>query len=420
MKKKARLIAYAVCTLLLCLESVGCTADELLNDIPREFSFVSDRQESMTAQAPEAEAGGGTPQAEIVRESLLMEEADDYAYRALSAAEAVWYRDMETILGCCQEKGRLSGEGLTAGLTVDNIDKIFQCVLNDHPELFYVDGYSYVRYVKESKEGIGTAIEFSGTYNVDYETALLRRREIEEAAEKILSGISPEASDYEKIKYVYDTVAASTDYDLTADDNQNIYSVFVNHRSVCQGYAKATQYLLNRLGVECTLVLGSVYTGDRHAWNLVKADGSYYYVDATWGDAFYQMEDEESGRIYDMPEINYDYLNVTTSELLRTHKIDSIVPMPECVATEANYYVREGLYFSSYDRERMREIFDSAAAMGRTDVAIKCADETCYQEILSALVEKKEIFDYMGEKGKKVAYTHNEKQLSLTFWVTND
>ena len=420
MKKKARLSACAGCALLLCFVLAGCTAEELLNDIPRELALMMENRESAAVQSPEAEGSDGAAQAEIVRESFLMEEAHHYAYRTLSAAEAVWYRDIEEILGNFEEKVHLSGTGMEAGLTVDNIDKIFQCVLNDHPELFYVDGYSYVKYMKNSKEGVKEIIDFSGTYNVDYEEAVLRRQEIEAAAAEILSEISPEASDYEKIKYVYDTVAVKTDYDLDAADNQNIYSVFVNHRSVCQGYAKATQYLLNRLGVECTLVLGSVYTGDRHAWNLVKADGSYYYVDTTWGDAFYQMEDGDSERTYDMPEINYDYLNVTTSELLRTHKIDNIVPVPECVATEANYYVREGSYFSFYDREQMKEVFDRAAASGRADVTVKCADEICYQEILSALVDEREIFDYMGGGGKKVAYAQNEKQLSLTFWVTND
>ena len=80
------------------------------------------------------------------------------------------------------------------------------------------------------------------------------------------------------------------------------------------------------------------------------------------------------------PEINYDYLCVTTEDLLRTHRIEAVIPMPECTATEANYYVREGSYFTSYDQEQMQAVFDRAIEGGRTEVTIKCADELCYQE----------------------------------------
>ena len=205
---------------------------------------------------------------------------------------------------------------------------------------------------------------------------------------------------------------------MEAEDNQNIYSVFVNHASVCQGYAKAAQYLLNRLGVNCTLVLGTVYTGEGHAWNLVEIDGAYYYMDATWGDASYQMEegmDEQKAR----PEINYDYLNVTTEDLCRTHTIDSGIPMPYCDAVAANYYLREGALFSEYDREQMRALFERMGE-DRTDITIKCTNEACYQEIYTALIEGQEIFQYMKAAGDSVAYAQNDKQLSLTFWVTNE
>ena len=188
--------------------------------------------------------------------------------------------------------------------------------------------------------------------------------------------------------------------------------------SVCQGYAKATQYLLNHLGVPCTLVQGRVDTGEAHAWNLVQVDGSFYYVDTTWGDASYQMEDGSAEST--LPEINYDYLCVTTEDLLRTHSIDSVVPMPECTDRAANYYVREGAYFTTYDEVQMQEIFDRAWESGRTDVTVKCADEGCYQTVCDALIGEQEIFRYLPENHSTISYAQNEKQLSLTFWVTNE
>ena len=177
---------------------------------------------------------------------------------------------------------------------------------------------------------------------------------------------------------------------------------------------------MNHLGVMCTLVQGTVDTGEAHAWNLVQVDGDYYYVDTTWGDASYRMENGSEQR--NLPEINYDYLCVTTEDLLRTHRIESVIPMPECTATEANYYVREGSYFTSYDHEQMQAVFDRAIEGGRTEVTIKCADELCYQEICHALIDEQEIFSYMQIQGNSntVTYAQNGKQLSLTFWVTNE
>lgn len=410
--------------ILLSLVLWGCGEEELMGEISGDYAVATaeaaGEKEQGKSSAPSVDASKEEADPEETKEpaySFLAENASVYAYNSLTDTERIWYRDMEEILGTFGTERKVSRVCLESGLDDSDIDRIFQCVLNDHPELFYVDGYSYVKYTRGPKT---TSILFSGSYTMDFDTAVERRAEIEAAAEELLAEVPGDASDYEKVKYVYETLIRNTEYRLDAPDNQNICSVFINHTSVCQGYAKATQYLLDRLGIECALVLGTVDTGEVHAWNLVKLDDGYYYVDTTWGDASYQISEGEEDSDYMMPEINYDYLCVTTAELLRTHTLSDQIPMPVCDSTENNYYVQEGALFVTYDREQMRELFENTAEQGRTDVTVKCTDAAGYQEIISALIDGQEIFDYLPENDGRVAYAQNDAQLSLTFWVTNE
>jgi len=407
--------AFLLWMMLVGMVSAGCAVREASmedskSDVLSKEVSVS---EKILKDVPEAASQAAQTLPPV---SFLMEEAFPFARDALSGAEQLWYDDIERILGSFGEDAELNPKGWKAGLQESDIDRIFQCVMCDHPELFYVDGYSYTKYTRGDEI---LAIRFSGNYAMSLETALKRRQEIQIAAEELLSGIEEEASDYEKVKYVYETLIRSTDYDMKIADNQNIYSVFVYHLSVCQGYAKATQYLLNRLGVECALVQGTVETGEGHAWNLVRVDGDYYYVDTTWGDVSYRIE-EMPAQDDEVPEINYDYLNVTSQEILRTHRISGPVPMPVCTAEEANYYRMEGAFFTSYDREQMTALFQKAADRGQRDVTVKCSDAACYEAIWTALIEEQEVFRYLEDKQSSIAYAQNEKQFSLTFWVTNE
>ena len=276
-----RRVSFAlIISVMLCLGLSSCSGDEILGEIPGDFGAVSAETGSLEESLHEESRQSAETDAEdepIASEEkdFLCETSCEYARKSLSGTEQLWYDDMKQILGSFGEKVRLSEAGLNEGYDEAEIDRIFQYVLNDHPELFYVEGYSYTKYTKGDKT---TALEFTGTYSVDRETAAERSEAIEAAVEEILSGLDENADQYTKVKYVYERIIRDTEYDLSAPDNQNIYSVFVNHRSVCQGYAKAVQYLLNRLGLECTLVLGTVDTGEGHAWNLVKIDGNYYYL----------------------------------------------------------------------------------------------------------------------------------------------
>lgn len=342
-------------------------------------------------------------------EAELKRQEDNYCLEYLDKHQKQLYIEIYSILVHQAKDIQVSS------VDVNELETAFQCVLNDHPEIFYVSGYTYTKYTygEEVKR-----ITFTGTYTMKPEIVEKRQNQMEGYITECLSGISPDAEDYEKVKYVYEYLIYHTDYNLDSEENQNICSVFLNKESVCQGYAKATQLLLNRLGVMATMVIGTVESGEGHAWNLVKVNGAYYYVDTTWGDAFYVLGESE----YDypeekMPNINYDYLLVTTQQLCETHSIDNVVPMPRCVATEANYYVREGAYFTALDRDGIGALFEKAYAQGEELVTMKFSSLEVYREVERALLDEQEVFEYLKSGDGMVAYTNSEKQLSISFWI---
>lgn len=332
-----------------------------------------------------------------------------YAYQKLSEEEQTAYLEILDALVNFRQEVKLSI------FDKEKIAHVFQCVLNDHPEIFYVDGYSYTEYTLGD---VLKKVTFTGTYRFTQSEVAQKQVQIDSYVNKCLSGMPEDTDEYEKVKYIYEYVIHHTDYDATAQDNQNICSVFIEGKSVCQGYAKAVQYLLNEADIFATLVLGRVIGGEGHAWNLVRIDGEYYYVDATWGDASYQaVGGTESYPSEKIPTINYDYLCVTTKQLELTHTLDNVVELPECTAMAANYYVREGVYFTKWDEERLAQIFQEGYEQGNTYVTLKCADYETYRQMHTALILEQGIFQYLECPDGAVSYTDNEKQYSMSFWL---
>lgn len=341
-------------------------------------------------------------------EKLREEQKDCYAFGKLSEEEQEVYLEIFGALTEFKENVRLSS------CDKDLIADVFQCVLNDHPEIFYVEGYSYTEYTLGD---ILKKITFTGSYCFSREEVARKQEQIDNYVNQCLAGMRSDADEYEKVKYIYEYLIHHTDYDASAKDSQNICSVFIERRSVCQGYAKATQYLLNRAGVFATLVLGQVIGGEGHAWNLVRIDGEYYYVDTTWGDASYQAVGGGNYPIEKIPTINYDYLAVTTEQMEQTHTPDNVVELPLCTAIDANYYVREGAYFTQWDEEKINKIFADSYEKGEAYVTLKCEGAEVYRQMRETLIEQQGIFRYLNCPDKAVSYVENEKQYSLSFWL---
>lgn len=409
MKMKNYVLQILLCALLL----TGCAGSAAQKEgESREIQFHNQNaaaSEKITAAQleKEQESDGAIPQAEAAY--IGKQQTGLFHYERLTQEEQVVYAEILKTLQNFEKEVALSCTD------ADMIEKVFQCVLNDHPEIFYVDGYTVTRYtLRETVK----KIVFSGTYQISREEAEKKQEQIGEYVKECLSGMEQGLDEYGKVKYIYEYIINETEYDAKAPDNQNICSVLIGRKSVCQGYAKATQYLLQKAGIEATLIMGRVSEGEGHAWNLVRLDGNYYYVDTTWGDASYQIVEGSSDQMLEsIPPINYDYLCVTTEQLEKTHVIDSVIEPPLCQSMEDNYYVREGCYFTELDDEKLKKVFSGAYAEKSNYVTLKCSDEKVYQEMFQYMIEDQGIFTYLNAQEGKVSYAENRKQLSLSFWL---
>ena len=143
---------------------------------------------------------------------------------------------------------------------------------------------------------------------------------------KIINSASRLSSKYEKELYVHNTLINKISYVSNSAYNQTSYSAIVNNQTVCAGYAKAFQYIMNQLGITTYYVTGTS-EGENHAWNIIKLDDGYYNIDLTWDDAAYN---------------HYKYFNINDFEFSKTHSRGYLSKqLPPCYATTYTYKKKE-------------------------------------------------------------------------------
>lgn len=311
-----------------------------------------------------------------------------YYYSLLGGTEKKCYEDVCNTI----EKEGTSVE--LEGIDKDQLAKIFRSVYLDWPEYFWLDCLQYT-YVTNP-----TGVTLNLNYN--YTGAEREKREaiVKQRSEEILAGVPTGGSDYDKVKYVFETLVDMTEYDLSAPDNQNIYSVFGNWKTVCAGYAGATKYLLDRAGVECIKVSGTG-NGEAHAWNIVKCDGQYYYVDTTWGDPGYrELQGEDVSKDFTA----YEYLCCSGQMLNQTHTPDSTYPLPECTDTSLEYYRMKGRYLETADAGVTLDIMKTAYKQGKKYTKIQYASNDLMNQIMAQLDNNlsQQMMDYIQTQGGQI------------------
>lgn len=191
---------------------------------------------------------------------------------------------------------------------VSELKDVIMAVYNDHPELFWLNTVFTCKYDQNK-----ICAELELEFNMTLEELTVSSKDFYNITNEILSQVQ-NLDVYEKERRLHDILIERVEYEKGADKNQSAYSALVDGKSVCAGYARAYQYLMQRLGIPCFYCTG--YAGTDHAWNIVGLDDGYYNVDVTW-------DDTEGGQ--------YDYFNKTDEAYADTHvRRELSVNLPRC------------------------------------------------------------------------------------------
>lgn len=256
----------------------------------------------------------------------------------------------------------------TLDLSADDAETVYYAVRDDHPELFWVEGYTYYDY--------GDHVKIEPYYVVDRAEIEVLSARIDEICDPIVEEAAAKESTYEQVKAFYEWIILNTDYEAQEAD-QNILGVFLDHRAVCAGYSRAFEHLCRRLRIPCGIVTGELEDGEAHSWCLVTIDGVNTYVDVTWGDPFLVDDLGES-----TGNLSHQYLCLTTEEILRDRTATRPENgLPSCDSHAYDYYALRGCYVEDWggDGYGMDAYISDAIARGEYSVAVKFAREEDFE-----------------------------------------
>ena len=330
-----------------------------------------------------------------------MKQAEEYYYGRMPKDKQNTYRAMLAGLMDLSDEILLPQVPTTDGNWL--YDVFFQLRL-DHPEIFWAVGFKY-RHYKDSPNLI-----LIPEYIFDKNKIREHKKALHARVEKL---VRPAAkfSEWDKEKYVHDFICENIRYDkLKKPYSHEIIGPLGHGVGVCEGIAKSVKILCDALGVWCVIAIcgnnpekGIKY---RHTWNIVRSNGQYYHLDATFDNTLGRNED-------DSVSIRYDYFNLDDKNIFRDHE-PLIAPAPACPDGSHSYYREKKLSFTKTEDVYKRAL--QAARKGR-EFTFHWRGSYLTREVLADLVDQ---IQAAGKtRDKKAIITLNWPQAILRFHFTD-
>ena len=166
------------------------------------------------------------------------------------------------------------------GISASRVQELYMIFVYENPQFYFVSSETYfnstsfhLTFYEKFKNSISRAKITNSTFATidNYAQQVKNMPNDEQKARKAEELIM------EKNKYGYAVNIPGKNF--TEYYDQSMYSAFNLGYTVCAGYAKGVLAVLRKAGMGCIAV-----TSKTHAWNLVKVNGKWYNLDATWDD----------------------------------------------------------------------------------------------------------------------------------------
>lgn len=232
-------------------------------------------------------------------ETYALEDAYEHAYSVLNAAQQDLYKKMKTVICDSAYKEFQSVEWGDASfsspgciiipsgvMTGEEASEVLWCLMNDHPEVFWLDS---LLYVDDDGEKMTMFLSFHEEFkDTEIRNSIIQM--LQNASEKYCSGMQS-MDDAAKVFYLVEVLSDYYRYAEKETGEAEISSwsatlaSYIDGRAICCGYAKAFQYFAEKAGLQVIYVSGHVDEG-YHAWNYVYVSEtkSWYGVDLTFDD----------------------------------------------------------------------------------------------------------------------------------------
>ena len=282
-------------------------------------------------------------------------------------------------------------------------------VLYNHVELFYVEKSWY--YYDD---------EICPYYDYNYMDDGIDTDKLGKAfktkCNKIISGVKSSWSDFQKVLYIHDYIITHAEYDLTFS-HYSAYDNIMKGTSVCDGYASAFSLFMHLLNIPCEKITSYE---NNHAWNAVKVDGSYYYIDVTFDDPILSMPKTDycsheyflltKKQMHDNDHIYTDWITEEGTNAYKTIKTGS---SRKSGATSFIYSVysavtqsgKQMYYYDPYGSNNTIEVYKHNLSTGKTKFIYTYTDSKTVHYTGKTLSPSIEIYLNDGTKLSKSKYS---------------